>query len=66
MLDAALRRQQEQFGGLARRQVLDVLGGERVQPGEAVRAGDADDVAVRQVDEPFTGDERPCSPAMAP
>ena len=55
VLDASLRRQQQQVGGLARRQVLDVLGGEGVQPGEPVGTADADDVAVRQVDEPVAG-----------
>jgi hypothetical protein len=57
VLDPPLRRQQQHVGGRAGCQALEVLGRERVQPGEPVGTGDGDDVAVRQVDEGRALDE---------
>jgi hypothetical protein len=50
VLDVTLGRQHQGLGGLPGLQVGDVLAQQRVQPAQAVRAADAHDRAVRQVD----------------
>lgn len=51
MLDVTVRGQDQRLGGLAGREVGDVLGEQKVQPAQPVLAGDGDDPAVREVDE---------------
>ena len=51
VLDVALRAEDQHAGPHLRRERLEVLGGQRVQPGQPVRAGDADHVVVGEVDE---------------
>ncbi len=51
VLDVAVRREDQGLGGLAGRQVADVLGEQQVQPAQPVLAGDRDDAAVGEVDE---------------
>ena len=58
MLDVALRAEDQRLGGLARLEVLQVLGGQAVQPGQPVRAGDPDHAAVRAVHHPRAGGQR--------
>ena len=59
MLDVSVRREEQRLGRLARREVLEVLRGERVQPAEPVGAADPHDAAVRQVDRGVARDELP-------
>ena len=59
MLDVAVRGEEQRLGRLARGEVLEVLRGERVQPGQPVGAGDPHHVAVREVDRCLAGDEEP-------
>ena len=59
VLDVALRAEDQRPVGYAGREALEVLGGQRVQPGQPVRPGDAEDAAVREVDEAVAGDEGP-------
>ncbi len=51
MFDVAVRGQHQRLAAPHRRQCVEVLGCDAVQPGQAVRAGDADDPAVRAVDD---------------
>jgi hypothetical protein len=51
VLDVALRRQDQRLRGHAGLQGGDVLREQVVQPAQPVRAGDAQDAAVRQVDQ---------------
>ncbi len=57
VLDVAVRRQQQRLGRHAGLEVLDVLRGQRVQPGQPVGAADPDHRAVRQVDRRLAGDQ---------
>ena len=50
VLDVAVRGQDQRLGARVRRQVVQLLGGQRVQPAQPVRAGDGDDAAVGEVD----------------
>ena len=50
VLDVALRAEHQRLCGLAGGQVLDVLRGQAVQPGQPVLPGDAQDAPVRAVD----------------
>src|SRR5690606_32399547 len=54
VLDVAVRGEDQRLGGLARRQLADVLGEQQVQPAQPVRAGHGDDPAVGEVDETGT------------
>src|SRR5659263_395289 len=51
MLDVALRAEHEELGRGPRCERRDLLRGDRVQPGEPVRTGDAHDTEVRLVDD---------------
>jgi hypothetical protein len=51
VLDVALRAEDQCLGRGTGRQPGEVLGRQRVQPGQAVGALEPDDVAVREVDE---------------
>jgi hypothetical protein len=55
VLDVAVRGEDERGDRRPGKQALEVLGGERVQPAEAVGAGDPHDTPVRQVDEAVPG-----------
>ena len=50
VLDVPLRAEHQQLGRRPRRQRGQLLRGDRVQPGQPVRAGDGDDAEVRLVD----------------
>ena len=58
VLDVALRAQHQRVGPAPRRQVGEVLGGQRVEPGQPVGAGDPQHVAVGEVDEAVARLER--------
>ncbi len=51
VLDVPVRAQDQRLGGVTGREVLKVLGGEAVQPGQPVRAADPDHPPVRPVDQ---------------
>ena len=57
VLDVAVRAEQQRLGGLAGGQRGEVLGGQRVQPGQPVGTADADDAVVGQVDDTLAGGE---------
>jgi hypothetical protein len=59
VLHVALRVQHQHRQRDAGRERLEVLGGERVQPGQPVGALDADHLAVGEVHEAVSGLERP-------
>ena len=50
VLDVAVGAQDERESRLPRRQVLQLSGGETVQPRQAIGSGDGHDAVVRQVD----------------
>ena len=52
VLDVPLRERTSVVVGMPGCEPLEVLGGQRVQPGQPVGPGDPDDAAVGQVDEP--------------
>lgn len=51
MLDMAVRGQDQRLGGLAGRQIADVLGEQQMQPAQPFGAGDGDHATVGEVDE---------------
>jgi len=59
VLDVPLGGQHERLRGLTRLEVRDVLRDEGVQPGEPVRPGDSEHVAMRQVHDAAAGGEGP-------
>jgi hypothetical protein len=59
VLDVSLRREDQRLGPAAGGQVEEVLGRQRVQPGQPVGPADADHLAVGEVDEPVVGLEHP-------
>ena len=61
VLDVALRAEHERLGPGAGGEAVEVLGGQVVQPGQPVGAGDPEDVAVGQVDEALAGARLRCS-----
>ena len=61
VLDMALRAQDQRLGALAGLEVLELLGGQAVQPGQPVRAGDPDHLAVRRSIIPVPAASARCS-----
>ena len=55
--DAALHAQEQQLTGLTGLEVGDLLGGQRVEPAQAVRSGDRHHAAVGKIDDGGTGRE---------
>lgn len=62
MLDVAVRGEDQRLGGLAGREVADVLGEQQMQPAQPLGAGDGDHAAVREVDEAGAVGERALLP----
>ncbi len=52
VLDVAVGGEHQGLGGAAGGQLADVLGDQQVEPAQPVVAGDGEDAAVREVDEP--------------
>ncbi len=59
VLDVPLRAEHQGLRGGARFEVLKVLGGQAVQPGQPVRAGDPHDLAVGAVHQAGRAGQRP-------
>ncbi len=59
LLDMAVRREDERLRGLAVGEVVDVLGDDRMQPGQPVGAADRQDISIGPLNDAGGTSERP-------